>query len=71
MYFLLFSREILQHFNSLQYFLKMTQIFLEMLDLDLDPFKTNTDYRTPNPAYSDSGVNFWYAGFRLPSNQEH
>jgi hypothetical protein len=27
-------------FNSLQ---KITKIFLEMLDLNLDPFKTNTD----------------------------
>jgi hypothetical protein len=37
------SREILQLFNSLQNFFKMTQIILEMLYLGPDPFKTDTD----------------------------
>jgi hypothetical protein len=35
-----FPGKFYNFFNSLQ---KITQIFLEMLDLDLDPFKTNTD----------------------------
>jgi hypothetical protein len=52
-----FPGKFYNFFNSLQ---KMTQIFLEMLDLDLDPFKR---IRIPNPAYSDSGVNFLQCGF--------